>query len=174
MKVLLSYIRLVRPLNLLIILLTLYMVRLSFASPPFFIFLYRPLQVPATMYALFSIAFICMAAGGYIINDYYDIEIDKINKPGKVIIGNALTARSALIAYWVISISGTIMGFLSCCVAGVPLLGFLFLFYLLALWFYSYKLKSAFFFWQPFNCNMHSACAPGRCLYRTICTYTQF
>lgn len=138
MKVFLSYIRLVRPFNLIMILLTLYMVRL-------FLFYPQPhLPVNEVTYALFSLSFICMAAGGYIINDYYDVEIDKINKAGRVIVGNALSLRSVLTAYWIISTGGVITGFLSCYLAGVPLLGILFLFYLAALWFYSYKLKSTF------------------------------
>jgi 4-hydroxybenzoate polyprenyltransferase len=38
------------------------------------------------------------AAAGYIINDYFDIKIDSINKPKKVIIGRFITRRWAL--FW--------------------------------------------------------------------------
>ncbi|PQA56062.1 geranylgeranylglycerol-phosphate geranylgeranyltransferase [Siphonobacter curvatus] len=38
----------------------------------------------------------CIAAAGYIINDYYDIKIDLINKPDKVIIGRYLKRRWAM------------------------------------------------------------------------------
>lgn len=143
MKVLLSYIRLVRPLNLLMILFTLYMVRFCLILPlRFFSFLY--LDASEVAYALFSLAFVFMAAAGYIINDYYDIEIDKINKPDKIIIGNNISVRSALTAYVTLNVCGVITGFWSCYKTGIPLLGTLFLFYLIALWLYSYKLKSTF------------------------------
>lgn len=139
MKVLMSYIRLVRPFNLIIIAFTLYMIRWVLFYPP-----KSNSPVSELAYALFSFSFICMAAGGYIINDYYDIEIDKINKPGKVIIGDKISVRSALLAYWAISIAGIIGGVSISYLARVPLLGLLFVFYLVALWFYSYKLKSTF------------------------------
>jgi len=145
MKLFLSYLRLVRPLNLFIIAFTLYMVRFFFICA---VIEYPKLYLPVSeiVYALFSLSFLFMAAGGYIINDYYDVEMDKINKPGKVIVGSIISARSALIGYWILNVSGLITGFLSCYLAGIPLLGFLFLFYLIALWFYSYKLKSTFLF----------------------------
>jgi 4-hydroxybenzoate polyprenyltransferase len=39
------------------------------------------------------------AAGGYIINDYYDVKLDHINKPGKVIVGNAISRRWAMLLH---------------------------------------------------------------------------
>jgi len=142
MKLFLSYLRLVRPFNLFMILFTLYMVR------GFFLFSTNELtphsNVSEVVYALFSLSFVFMAAGGYIINDYYDVEIDKINKPGSVIIGNSVSIPSALTTYWLVNICGIITGFCSCYRAGIPVLGTLFLFYFVGLWFYSYKLKSTF------------------------------
>ncbi|MEM8528815.1 MAG: geranylgeranylglycerol-phosphate geranylgeranyltransferase [Bacteroidota bacterium] len=38
---------------------------------------------------------ICIAAGGYIINDILDLEIDQINKPEKTIIGNQISIKRA-------------------------------------------------------------------------------
>ena len=35
---------------------------------------------------LLVLASVCIAAAGYIINDYFDLNIDMINKPSKVII----------------------------------------------------------------------------------------
>ncbi|MEN0050330.1 MAG: geranylgeranylglycerol-phosphate geranylgeranyltransferase [Bacteroidota bacterium] len=43
---------------------------------------------------------ICIAAGGYIINDILDLEIDQINKPEKTIIGNQISIKSANQLYW--------------------------------------------------------------------------
>ena len=146
MKVFLSYIRLVRPFNLIMIVFTLYMVRMFFLLPTVDSHPQIYLPVSEITYALFSLSFVLIAAGGYIINDYYDIEIDKVNKPGRVVIGNDIAPRSALTTYWILNICSLVTGFVSCYLAGVPLLGSLFLFYLVGLWLYSYKLKSTFLF----------------------------
>jgi 4-hydroxybenzoate polyprenyltransferase len=52
-----------------------------------------------------------VAAGGYIINDYYDLKIDMVNRPQKVVVGRDLTRRKALMAHLSISISAILFGF---------------------------------------------------------------
>jgi len=148
MKLFLSYFRLIRPLNLTIIVFTLYMVRFYFIVPALNFFDFN-LQVTEPVFALFAISFVFIAAGGYIINDYYDVATDKVNNPGRVIIGNAVSAKAAFTNYLILSICGLITGGWSCYKAGVPLLELLFVFYVIGLWFYSYKLKSTFF-WGNF------------------------
>jgi 4-hydroxybenzoate polyprenyltransferase len=145
MKLFLSYIRLIRPFNLTMIVFTLYMVRFCFILPVLSFSSFH-LQVSEWAFALFAIAFGLIAAAGYIINDYYDVEIDRINKPGKEIIGSVVSKSSALTSYWILNVVGIIIGFWSCHKAGTPILGTLFLFYLIGLWLYSYKLKSTFLF----------------------------
>ena len=143
MKLFLAYLRLLRPFNLIMIAFTMDMVRF---------FLFGPLNwwtnfhfvISENTFMLFTLAFVLVAAAGYIINDYYDVEIDIINKPIKVVIGNLIHRKLALIGSIVLSICGIIAGFWSSINAGVPLLGLLFIFYALGLWLYSYKLKSTF------------------------------
>jgi len=148
MKLFLSYFRLIRPLNLIIIVFTLYMVRFYFIVPALNFYDFK-LQVTEPVFALFAISFIFIAAGGYIINDYYDVAIDKINNPGRVIIGNMVSAQAAFTNYMVLSICGLITGAWSCFKAGAPLLELLFVFYVIGLWLYSFKLKATFF-WGNF------------------------
>ncbi|MCC5921384.1 MAG: geranylgeranylglycerol-phosphate geranylgeranyltransferase [Cyclobacteriaceae bacterium] len=52
-----------------------------------------------------------IAAAGYIINDYYDVKIDYINKPDRVIIGKHLRRRQALFLHSFLNISGVAMSF---------------------------------------------------------------
>jgi 4-hydroxybenzoate polyprenyltransferase len=144
MKLFLSYLRLVRPVNLIIIAFTLYMVRFYFIVPALNFFSF-PLQVKEPIFALFALSFVFIAAGGYIINDYYDVDIDKVNNPGAVIIGNIVPAKSAFTNYLVLSVCGLITGAWSCFKAGTPVLELLFVFYVIGLWFYSFRLKSTFF-----------------------------
>lgn len=53
-----------------------------------------------------------VAAGGYIINDYYDLKIDMVNRPDKVVVGRDLTRRKALVAHMSISVTAIILGLL--------------------------------------------------------------
>jgi 4-hydroxybenzoate polyprenyltransferase len=102
------------------------------------------LQLNEGYYFMFCFAFVCMAAGGYIINDYSDVNIDKINKPGKVIIGKEIAAEQALRLYWVFSIVGIALGIYAAYKIRLPGLGLLFFIYLSGLWFYSTSLKYIF------------------------------
>lgn len=45
---------------------------------------------------LLMLSTISIAAAGYIINDYFDVKIDLINKPDKVIIGKIISPRGAI------------------------------------------------------------------------------
>jgi len=44
-----------------------------------------------------------VAAAGYIINDYYDVKIDLINKPKRVVIGKILHRRIAMISHFILN-----------------------------------------------------------------------
>lgn len=50
-----------------------------------------------------------ISAAGYIINDYYDSEIDKINKPEKWIVGNTLSTKLVLNVYKGIIVVGAVI-----------------------------------------------------------------
>ena len=56
-----------------------------------------------------------IAAGGYIINDYYDVKIDLINKPERVVIGKGITRRYALLFHTVLSVGGVGIGLMLNC-----------------------------------------------------------
>jgi 4-hydroxybenzoate polyprenyltransferase len=57
------------------------------------------------------LATVFIAAGGYVINDIYDIEADKINKPNKIIIGKHITEKNALTLFIILNIIGVGLGF---------------------------------------------------------------
>ena len=85
---------------------------------------------------LLSVSTICIAAGGYIINDYYDVKIDYINKPDRVIIGKSITRRYAILFHVVLSSIGILLGlYLSWRIAAVNVVS------VFLLWFYSNNLK---------------------------------
>ncbi len=62
-------------------------------------------------FALLVIATLCIAAAGNIINDIYDVEIDKINKPKKVLINKKISERTANRLFIVLNVIGVAIGF---------------------------------------------------------------
>jgi 4-hydroxybenzoate polyprenyltransferase len=85
---------------------------------------------------LLSTSTILIAAAGYIINDYYDIKIDYINRPDKVVVGKLIKRRIALTTHMVFTYFGILIGVLLNLFVGIVNLtaGFV-------LWFYSNHLK---------------------------------
>jgi 4-hydroxybenzoate polyprenyltransferase len=83
---------------------------------------------------------VMIAAAGYIINDYYDVKIDYINKPDKVVIGKGITRRYAILFHVVLSVAGIFFGTLAFWKIGVINIMSVFL-----LWLYSNSLKRVAF-----------------------------
>lgn len=59
---------------------------------------------------ILSASTIVIAAAGYIINDYYDVKIDLINKPDRVVIGKEINRRYALLFHTLLSVAGVALG----------------------------------------------------------------
>jgi 4-hydroxybenzoate polyprenyltransferase len=85
---------------------------------------------------LLLLATFCVTAAGYIINDYYDIKIDAINKPRRMVVGKRINRRQAMLAHLALSGIGIIVG----CVLYWPV-GLINLGATLLLWGYSAWLK---------------------------------
>ena len=82
-----------------------------------------------------------IAAAGYVINDYFDVKIDLINKPARVVVGKEMTRRKAILLHVIFSSAGVFTGLLiSWKVAVVNLLS------AGLLWWYSANLKRGMFF----------------------------
>lgn len=62
-------------------------------------------------FSLLVLATVCIAAGGYVINDIYDIETDKVNKPDKVIINKYISEKNALTLFIILNVIGVGLGF---------------------------------------------------------------
>ncbi len=78
------------------------------------------------------ISCVCISAAGYIINDYFDVKIDQINKPNAVIIGRNISRRQALFLHQILNIIGGVLGVL----AGYKVL-FVNMLAITLLWFYA-------------------------------------
>lgn len=61
---------------------------------------------PVYGFWLLVAASVCVAAAGYIINDYFDLNIDLINKPQKLVVEKIIQRRWAIMWHWIFSILG--------------------------------------------------------------------
>ena len=108
MKALAAFFRLIRWPNLLFIVLTQMLFR-YFILP--FVYFHDPsslegIKLSEPLFYLLVLASGCIAAAGYIINDYFDENIDQVNKSSKVIIGKFIKRRSAILLHAVLSLIG--------------------------------------------------------------------
>ncbi|QJX47249.1 geranylgeranylglycerol-phosphate geranylgeranyltransferase [Hymenobacter taeanensis] len=93
-------------------------------------------EVLTPSFALLALAALSIAAAGYIINDYYDVKIDAINRPDRLVVGKVVNRRHAMVGHLLLSGLGVLVsGALS------PLLGLVNLGSALLLWGYSVRFK---------------------------------
>jgi len=93
MNVIFSFFRLIRISNILIMLIT---VCLAYYCLNDYII---PEDMLESNFIFLVLSVLFTASAGYIINDYYDIKLDLINKPSKVIIGNEISRRVAMLLH---------------------------------------------------------------------------
>lgn len=140
MKLLSAFLRLVRFTNLLFIFLTQALFQYCIVVP-----LFRDADVsPAlnhSQFFLLSLSSMFIAAGGYIINDYFDLNIDRINKPAKIVVERLIKRRWAIIWHGIFSFFGVLLGFYVGWRSGVFWLGVANFGCVVALWFYSTTFK---------------------------------
>jgi 4-hydroxybenzoate polyprenyltransferase len=134
------YARLVRLPNLIILALSQYFVRYSLIMP---VYDSRnaALHTGNVDFALLVFSSMLIAAAGYIINDYFDIRIDAVNRPNKIILHKFIRLRTAIIVYYVLAILGCLVGIFVAFKVGYIFLGGVHIIISVALWFYSLKYK---------------------------------
>ncbi len=89
------YIHIIRPLNLVIVFFT--------QSLLYHLVVFQNIRFPTLNFNLALLLSGCtsiIAACGYIINDFFDKEIDFINKPSTTWIGSFISNKSAMVYYW--------------------------------------------------------------------------
>ena len=102
MKLLTSFFRLIRWQNLVFIVLT---------QSLFYFCIYRSIYKDyESLWQLFWLmaASVLIAAAGYIINDYFDLNIDQVNKPDKNVINTVISRRWAILWHLVFSMAGVL------------------------------------------------------------------
>lgn len=138
-----SFLKLIRIQNLLIIAFTQYMVRWCIVYPMLIGRGYE-LQLSNFHFFLLTLSTVMIAAAGYIINDYFDVNIDKINKPERMVIDKGVKRRVAIGAHTVINILAILIGLYISYSVGEWKLILIYLFWTFGLWFYSTHFKRQF------------------------------
>jgi len=149
-----SFLKLIRWQNLLIVILTMVLMRYAVLGPLISnigVTLLKGngeeipmvLQFPWYDFVLLVAATVFLTAGGYVINDYFDIKTDLINK-GKVIVGTTIPRRQAMMWHNIFNIAGVLAGFYISWISGYIWLGTMFLVVSGLLYFYSASYKRQF------------------------------
>ena len=146
MTIIVAFFKLIRWPNLLFIALTQVLFR-------FFIFHFvyhinsaagSAIKLTGSLFILLVIASVCIAAAGYIINDYFDMNIDMVNKPSKIIVDRFIGRRWAIVLHMILSFIGLVLSLY----IGYKLSNFYIPFFnliaILTLWFYSTTFKKKF------------------------------
>lgn len=136
------FLKLIRFPNLIIIVLTQYLLQYLILIPAFHEVGLSPL-LSHFHFSIFVFSTILIAAGGYIINDLEDYEIDLLNKPEKVIINQFIPEQNAWKLYWGISLLGFFISlYLAFHVENLPLI-FIYPIAVFLLFIYSKSLKKS-------------------------------
>lgn len=127
------FLKLIRSKNLLAILLTM-------IGVAYFLHKQNPYEVidfDAFHYGLLVFSTLVIAAAGHIINDYFDLKADRINKPDDLILSKYLNKRWAILANWIFNIIGFLIALVLSWHYHTLLFVFVHLLSINLLWFYS-------------------------------------
>lgn len=131
-----AFFKLIRIENLLIIAITQWCIKYLIFAPINEFSKFTP-----TLFTISLISTILIAAAGYIINDYFDVKTDKINRPETVVIDVIIKRRWAMILHIILNGIALVLGlYLALKCHSLKLLMFQLLSILL-LWFYSTHFK---------------------------------
>ncbi len=136
-----GFIRLIRVQNLVIIVLSQYLVAMYLLEG------IAPLNFNLF---LLSLSTVIIAASGYIINDYYDVKIDYVNKPERVVVGKLLKRRVVLFWHSALNFIAIAIGYYLNWKLAAVYFSAAFL-----LWVYSNQLKRWPFHRQPSRCTFN-------------------
>ncbi len=131
-----DFLKLIRYKNLLMVLLTLVLAKYALIHT----FLVNS-YLSDFHFSILTLSVLSITAGGYIINDIYDIEADKINKPNKLFIDKTISKKNAWTSYFLLTFFGLTLGVFLSISELLPLYSLYFIFTIIGLFFYSKNFK---------------------------------
>ena len=140
-----SFFKLIRIQNLFLIALSQFLFQYYIIRPMFYAY-YLPVTLPHFQFALLVLITVLIAAGGNLINDFFDYEVDMHNRPQSVIINKGISDITAQNLYYLINLFALGIGiYLTRFIDNLHLMSF-FIFCFVMLWLYSSEIKRKVFF----------------------------
>jgi 4-hydroxybenzoate polyprenyltransferase len=140
--------QLVRLPNVLMIILTQLLLRYCIIQP--FLYAGDPGAISALPdFLILVLVTVLIAIGGYVINDYFDVKIDAINRPGKLVVNKLISSRAAIKLHMILNGIAILLGFYLAWRIKAISFGLVFPFISGLLWIYSAKYKRILF-WGNF------------------------
>ncbi|MEO9572159.1 MAG: geranylgeranylglycerol-phosphate geranylgeranyltransferase [Polaribacter sp.] len=127
-----SLLSVIRGYNILVLVLAQYLAAIFIFSPKKYV---RSIVLDVDLFYI-VLASICVVASGYIINNFYDVKVDRINRPLKSNLDNYVKQSTKLKLYFTLNFIGFGFGYLISWKAAL-----FFALYIFGIWFYSHKLK---------------------------------
>ncbi len=138
MKLIAAFLKMIRWPNLFFIALT----QCLFYFCVFKILLIEPTSLHKNfLFYLLVAASVTIAAAGYIINDYFDLQIDAVNKPRRVVVNKIVKRRWAIMWHWILSGIGILLSLYISYKTGRWVIAIANICCVLLLWFYSASFK---------------------------------
>ncbi|MFT5863986.1 MAG: 4-hydroxybenzoate polyprenyltransferase [Flavobacteriales bacterium] len=128
--------RLIRLPNLLLIAFAQCIVRFGLIAP-----FEADITLSSLGFSFIVLATVLIAAGGYVINDVFDINADKINRPNKRVVGVHIKEKQAKLLYFILTFSGVGLGFVLSNMIGTPIYFLYFIITAFLLYAYARSLK---------------------------------
>lgn len=98
-------------------------------------------RIPYWVLASLVFATMLIAAGGYVINDYFDVKIDRMNRPESVIIANTIDKHDAMHIYMILTAAGVGIGVAAAVALKSFTIAFIYIIVAGLMWFYSSSYK---------------------------------
>lgn len=138
-----DYLKLIRCPNLIFIAILLWVMEKWVAVPVLRQSLWQE-QLPWWMLLLLIVSTMLIAAGGYVINDYFDVKIDRINRPDRLIVTRTISKEQAMRFFQILTACGVTMGIAVAIIVRSMSLGLIYVIVPGLLWFYSSSYKRQF------------------------------
>ena len=135
-----AFLRLIRYKNLVVIVLLQYLLRYGLLLPMLNLYDIAP-ALSHVKFGLLVLTTLLLAASGYIINDYFDVKMDRINRPEKVVVGKVYQRRKILLFHVLFSFVGVFTGLFLAYIYRKETYALLFVIIPVLLWYYSTTLK---------------------------------
>lgn len=104
-----AYFAIIRPKNILLTLLTQVVFMLAASRTNYLHIDWENIAIPESILVVLTC---CLtAAGGYVINDLFDVDTDHVNRPNKRILKRDISHRAAMIYYVILTAAGQICGY---------------------------------------------------------------